>query len=65
MWEDTKLLFGHWAEWNRVAVVTDVSWIGEAMRMFAPFFHHPVRVFANDDFAKAKNWIVEPDAEAA
>jgi hypothetical protein len=35
------------------------------MRMFAPFFHHPVRVFSNDDLAKAKSWIVEPETKAA
>jgi hypothetical protein len=65
MWEDTKLLFGHWGEWDRVAVVTDKTWIGEAMRMFAPFFPHPVRVFPNDNFADAKRWIVEPETKAA
>jgi len=65
MWEDTKLLVGHWGEWGRVAVVTDRSWIAEAARMFAPFFHHPVRVFPNGDNAEAKRWIVEPESKAA
>ena len=65
MWEDTKLLIGHWGEWGRVAVVTDRSWIAECMRMFSPFFHHPVRVFPNDSLADAKRWIVEPETKAA
>ncbi len=65
MWEDTKLLFGHWGEWGRVAVVTDKAWIAEAMHMFAPFFHHPIRVFSNEDIGKARSWIVEPETMAA
>ena len=65
MWEDTKLLVGHWGEWGRIAVVTDRWWIAEAMRMFVPFFHHPIRVFPNDNLADAKRWIVEREAKPA
>lgn len=45
LWEDTKLGLGHWGEWGRLVVVTDRGWIADAVRMFAPLFHHPMRVF--------------------
>ncbi len=65
MWEDTKLLVNHWGVWGRVAIVTDKKWVTEAMRMFAPFFHHPICVFSNRAVTEARNWIVESDAQAA
>ena len=27
MWEDAKLGVGHWRDWGRIAVVTDVLWV--------------------------------------
>ena len=65
MWEDTKLGISRWSHWGRIALVTDVSWIAQAVRLFAPLFHHPVRVFANADIGAAKLWIVEPDEAKA
>jgi SpoIIAA-like len=62
MWEDTKLGVSRWSHWGRIALVTDVPWIGQAARLFAPLFHHPVRVFANAEMEAAKLWIVEPEA---
>jgi hypothetical protein len=61
MWEDAKLGFGNWNDWGRFAVVTDVAWIADAARLFAPFFHHPLKVFANADYEVARRWISERD----
>jgi SpoIIAA-like len=60
LWADTKLGLRHWGDFGRMAVVTDVGWIADAVRLFAPFFHHPARVFANADLAQAERWIAEP-----
>ena len=65
MWEDTKLGIGHWGDWGRMTVVTDTKWIQDAVKMFAPLFHHPLRVFDNKDFETAKAWIVQKEAKAA
>ncbi len=61
VWEDTKIGIGHWGDWGRMAVVSDIAWVQDAMRMFAPFFHHPVRTFTNADAAQARAWISEKE----
>ncbi len=64
-WEDAKLGIGNWTGWGRIAVVTDVKWIAQAMRLMAPLFHHPLHVYANAELEIAKRWIVEEEAKAA
>jgi len=65
VWEDFKVGVGNWSSWGRIAIVTDVGWIAQCARLFAPFFHHPLRVFSNAEFAAAKQWIVESEAKKA
>ncbi len=62
IWADTKLGLAHWGDFGRMAVVTDIEWIANAVRLFAPLFHHPVRVFPNDHFEDAKRRISETGA---
>ena len=62
MWADAKLGVSHWGDFGRMAVVTDVEWITNAVRLFAPLFHHPVRAFRNAQLEEAKRWIVQSDA---
>ncbi len=64
MWQDSVLGISHWGDFGRIAVVTDIAWIESAVRMFSPFFHHPVRLFAEKDFAAAKAWIESAEAAA-
>ncbi len=59
MWADAKLGLRYWADFGRVAVVTDVDWVEKAVRLFAPLFHHPVRVFPNSALDAAERWIVQ------
>lgn len=61
VWEDTKIGIGHWGESGRMAIVTDIGWIHDAVAMFAPFYHHPARAFSNQDDAKAREWISAKD----
>ena len=35
MWEDFKVGVEHLTRWERAAIVTDVDWIREAMRLFS------------------------------
>ena len=60
IWADTKFGLTHWSDFARMAVVTDVEWMADAVRLFAPMFHHPVRVFPNADFDAARAWIEQP-----
>ena len=65
MWEDAKIGIGHWGDWGRIAVVTDIGWIRDSAKLFAPLFHHPMRTFAYADLAAAKAWISEAESKAA
>lgn len=61
IWEDTKVGIAHWSGWGRIAVVTDVKWVADAVQLFAPLFHHPIRVFGNAEEDAAREWIVEQE----
>lgn len=65
MWQDAKLGFSHWRDWGRIAVITDVGWLRDSARLFSPFFPRPVRVFSNGEFAAARTWVVQAEAQAA
>jgi hypothetical protein len=57
MWEDAKLDIGHWREWDRIAVVTDVSWIRKGAKLAVMLLHRPVRVFSNAETDMARDWV--------
>lgn len=57
MWEDAKLGLAHFSAWERVAVVTDVTWVANAISMFKFVMPCPVQAFAIKDRAKAEVWI--------
>ncbi len=62
VWQDAKLGISHWSRWGRMAVVTDVSWVAQAVRLFRPFLPHPVRIFSNAEYGAARDWLSEPEA---
>jgi hypothetical protein len=57
IWDDAKLSLAHMSGFEAVAVVTDVLWITDAVRFFAFFLHCPVKVFPNDQFLDATQWV--------
>ncbi len=57
-WEDAKFGMAHFAAWEKVAVVTDVTWVANAVGMFRFVMRCPVQVFAIKDRAKAEAWVV-------
>ena len=60
-WSDLKFGVSRWNQFGRLAVVTDAVWIRDAILLFAPIYHHPVRVFPNSEVEVAKAWILETD----
>ncbi|MCB1503914.1 MAG: STAS/SEC14 domain-containing protein [Hyphomicrobiaceae bacterium] len=60
-WADTRFGIGHWKEFGRIAIVSDSTWIKDSVLLFAPFFHHAIRIFSNDELATAKEWILEKE----
>ena len=56
-WDDAKLGLLHLTDFSRVALVSDIEWIGRAARLFAPLLRGEVHVFSNDELDAAKTWI--------
>ncbi len=58
-WDDFKVGMEHLARWERIAVVTDLEWIGYTFRAFSFVIPGVVKVFRVDEKAKARKWISE------
>jgi SpoIIAA-like len=58
-WEDFKVGMEHFSRWERIAVITDVSWIGFATRLFSIFLPGTIRIYPTADAAKARLWITQ------
>jgi hypothetical protein len=56
-WEDFKVGMEHLTRWERVAVVSDVEWIRQAVRLFGFLIPGPTKLFARSDAAQARDWI--------
>jgi SpoIIAA-like len=56
-WEDFKVGMGHFSRWKRVAVVTDVDWITQTIRIFGFLMPGDMRVFPTAEAAQARSWI--------
>ena len=57
MWDDAKVGLKHFTAWERIAVVTDVDWMRNLARFFGFVMHGHVRVFKNDQYSEAEDWI--------
>jgi hypothetical protein len=59
LWEDTKVGFSHFFDWERGALVTDVEWMSRATKFFALLMPGDLRTFPTAEADKAHEWIVE------
>ena len=59
VFEDLKVGLSRLPHWERLAVVTDVGWIKQAVSAFAFMIHGKVRVFPVAEAEEAKKWIAE------
>ena len=57
MWDDLKLGIAHLKAWEKIAVVTDVDWAGDATRILGFAMPCPVKVFSTNDFGQAARWV--------
>jgi len=62
VWADSKFGFGHYFDWDRAALVSDVEWVKHVAK-FSEFlgFLWPgeYRAFPNAEADKAREWIAE------
>ena len=59
IWDDAKTGIKHLTGWERIAVVSDVSWLRNAVVAMKWMIPTPVRLFGNDELAAAKRWVAE------
>lgn len=59
-WEDAKLGFHHYADFERLAVVGDKHWEAWMTRLSQPFTLADVRFFEPFEMEKALAWVAEP-----
>ena len=59
MWDDARFGLTHWGDFSKIAVVSDIEWVRQSAKLFAPLMRAPVQVFHNADIEDAKSWIAE------
>lgn len=57
LWEDFKIGMENITRWERVAVVSDIDWIKNAVRFFAFLLPATTKLFSLPDAAQARAWI--------
>ena len=57
MWDDARFGLTHLGDFSKVAVVSDVEWVRQSVKFFAPLMPAAVQVFHNADIEDAKRWI--------
>jgi len=59
MWDDAWFGMKHLANFSKIAVVSDVAWLRQSVKLFAPLIPAPLQVFQNAEIDQAKHWISE------
>jgi hypothetical protein len=57
MWEDFKLGTQDAARWERIALVTDIEWIRNGIRLFAFLVPGEIQSFPLSQADKAREWV--------
>ena len=57
MWEDFKVGMEHLTRWERIAVVTDIEWIKQTMRLFGFLIPGAMKLFSTSEAGQAREWI--------
>ncbi|MEX1323098.1 MAG: STAS/SEC14 domain-containing protein [Synechococcaceae cyanobacterium] len=58
-WDDTLLGLRHWQGFERIAVVSDVTWLRTAIRAISVLMPCPVQLFAAGQEEEARRWLGE------
>ena len=59
LWDDLKFAFGHWNDYEKVAVVTNKKWMGNIANIVTPLYPCPVEVFDESNRESARDWLAE------
>ena len=61
MFDDAKAGLEFFANWEKIAVVSDVEWIVNGVKIFAFTVPGKVKIFSNAEVAEAKQWLLEDE----
>ena len=61
VWQDLRLGLGRIGHWARMAIVSDIKWLENAIKLFGLFSPGELRHFDSDDYAAASKWVCERD----
>lgn len=61
VWQDLRLGLGRIGHWARMAIVSDIKWLENAINLFGVFSPGELRHFGSDAYAAAKDWMCERD----
>lgn len=59
MWDDAKVGIKHLSSWEKIAVVTDIDWIRNAVRLLGFAMPGPVKTFRGEELQRAIGWVTE------
>lgn len=59
MWDDAKTGLKNLTRWEKVALVSDVDWIKNGVKVFGHLISAEVKVFDLGELPEARKWIVE------
>lgn len=59
LWDDARLGFHHLRDFERIAVVTDIDWLGKLASAAGKTLGLEIRNFANAELQTARGWICE------
>ena len=57
VWQDMKLGLREWRQWERIALVTDVDWMRQGLRIFAWAVPGEVQDFPLSERDRAVSWV--------
>lgn len=61
VWQDLRLGLGRIGHWARMAIVTDIKWLENAIKLVGLFSSGELRHFDSGDFSAAREWVCERD----
>lgn len=55
-----KMTFGHFKDWNRLAVVSDAQWVNKVYESLGGLVYGEVKSFKINEYDEARQWISQP-----
>lgn len=60
-WQDLRLGLGKLGHWGRMALISDIKWLENAITLFRLLSPGELRHFDSDDYEDAREWVCERD----